>query len=106
MSDYKPDWDSIPAKLKYCYVENGEGGVFSVIYRCEKFPVAPPMTEYIRPPELVDGAWYAFTSDNGVKMIGRYVDKKMYATGGYHWPDQMTIHQRIPDSIWECEDEQ
>ena len=108
--DYQPDWDNIPAKLKYCYVENGEDGVFSVIYRCEKFPVLPPpsMTEYIRPLELVDGAWYAVTDGHGSQRIGMYCGSaNKMNLGGSYWNNtsELTIHQRIPDSMWESEDE-
>lgn len=104
--DYNPDWDNIPKEFKYCYVAKFEHDKCVQLRTHQKDQYHSTWIEYRRPPELVDGAWYACSESRG-KFIGWYGAKDNLIGSGmeYYKPDQITIHQRIPDSMWECEDE-
>jgi len=105
--DYKPDWDNIPKEFKYCYVAKFEHGKCVQLRTHQKDQYHSTWIEHRRPPELVEDAWYAVTDTHGSKRMGKYCANKMNL-GGSYWVNtsELTIHQRIPDSMWECEDEQ
>ena len=111
--DYKPDWDNIPKEFKYCYYSvNGHSGKVEkkLFSNCKMLPSVigkMQLKRIDRPPELVDGAWYACSESRG-KFIGWYGAKDNLIASGmeYYKPENITIHQRIPDSMWDIEDEQ
>lgn len=105
MTEYKPDWDSIPEEFKYCYyyqdpMTDPEAQAVLCKNRVPYFD-GRNMHRIERPPELVDGAWYAFTDRKGYSFAGRYgFENYIWVGGSPYLARDVTIHNRIPDELW------
>lgn len=102
-TDYKPDWDSIPKEFNYCYyhahaVDDPDKQLILTKYGT---PNLGHLNCVVRPPELVDGAWYA-VEVSGNKLPAYNVDGYLWISGeSFHSDDdKLTIHNRIPDELW------
>lgn len=105
MSEYKPDWSSIPKEFKYCYyfthasTDDGRQLILSVNH-IPRYDNSEYMKRADRPPELVDGAWYAVTTKVEAQLVCRFLDRHFWRGDSIFKPDELTVHNRIPDELW------
>lgn len=111
LTEYKPDWDSIPKEFKYCYYsvcEHSGKVERKILSNCKMFPSVigkMHLKRADRPPTLVDGAWYAVRNAFGEQFAGEYSkkDNEIQCDGEWVGVSELTVHNRIPDELWGIE---